>query len=152
VWGTPPPRLHPCTFNTETRLRWEAFFPPCLQIILFGFLGIVLMQWAIDRQLGERRSLLLFVVFLGAAVFFGMRAVSLNDGSAHSEPVITKTKAHAWTPGVMTNLIEQHRCARCHIQDSDDSDNDGDHGNDVRALSYFAVQNSFPGPADRPRR
>jgi hypothetical protein len=56
----------------------EAFFPPWLQIILFGFLTIVLMQWAIDRQLGERRSLLLFVVFLGTAVFFGVRAVSLT--------------------------------------------------------------------------
>jgi hypothetical protein len=87
----------------------EAFFPPWLQIILFGFLGIVLMQWAIERQLGERRSLLLFVVFLGAAVFFGMRAVSLGMALRHSEPVITKTNAHTWTPDVVTNLIEQHR-------------------------------------------
>jgi ribosomal protein S27AE len=27
--------------------------------------------------------------------------------------MITKTNAHAWTPDVVTNLIEQHRCARC---------------------------------------
>jgi hypothetical protein len=53
-----------------------AFFPPWLQIILFGFLGIVLMQWAIDRQL-ERRGLLLFVIFLTAAVFFSVSAISL---------------------------------------------------------------------------
>jgi hypothetical protein len=56
----------------------QAFFPPWLQIILFGFLGIVLMQWAIDRQLGERRGFLLFVIFLAAAVFFSVRAVSLT--------------------------------------------------------------------------
>ena len=26
----------------------EAFFPPWLQIILFGYVGIVLMDWAIE--------------------------------------------------------------------------------------------------------
>jgi hypothetical protein len=53
-----------------------AFFPPWLQIILFGYLGIVLMQWAIDRLL-ERRGVLLFVIYLAAAVFFTVRAVSM---------------------------------------------------------------------------
>jgi hypothetical protein len=53
-----------------------AFFPPWLQIILFGYLGVVLMQWAINR-LFERRSVLLFVIYLAAAVFFTARAVSM---------------------------------------------------------------------------
>ncbi len=53
-----------------------AFLPPWLQIILFGFLGIVLMQWAINTLL-ERRAVLLFVIYLAAAVFFTVRAVTM---------------------------------------------------------------------------
>ena len=53
-----------------------AFFPPWLQIILFGYLGIVLMQWAMNK-LAERRGFLLFVIYLAAAVFFTIRSVFL---------------------------------------------------------------------------
>jgi hypothetical protein len=64
VWGTFSSETSSLHFQYRDPLAVvEAFFPPCLQIILFDFLGIVLMQWAIDRQLGERRSVLLFVVF-----------------------------------------------------------------------------------------
>jgi hypothetical protein len=54
----------------------EAFVPAWLQIVVFGYLGIVLMQWAMER-LSERRGLFLFVIYLAAAVFFTVRAVFL---------------------------------------------------------------------------
>jgi hypothetical protein len=54
----------------------EAFFPPSLQIILFAYLGIVLMEWAIEKM-AERSGFLLFLIYLAAAVFFTTRAVLL---------------------------------------------------------------------------
>ena len=54
----------------------EAFFPFWLQIILFGYLGIVLMEWAMEK-LPEPRGLPLFVIYLVAAVVFIVRAVML---------------------------------------------------------------------------
>jgi hypothetical protein len=54
----------------------EAFFPPWVQIILFGFVGFVLMDWAMER-LSEHRGLVRFLIYLTTAVVFSCRAAAL---------------------------------------------------------------------------
>ena len=54
----------------------EALFPPWLQIVLFGFVGVVLMEWAMER-LAEHRGLLRFLIYLTTAVVFSFRATAL---------------------------------------------------------------------------
>ena len=47
--------------------------PPWLQVVIFGYLSVVLMTWGADK-FKERRSLLLAVVYLAAALLFGLQA------------------------------------------------------------------------------
>jgi len=47
--------------------------PPWLQVVLFGYLSVVLMTWGADK-FKERRSLLLAVIYVAAALFFGLQA------------------------------------------------------------------------------
>jgi hypothetical protein len=47
--------------------------PPWLQVVLFGYLSVVLMTWSADK-FKERRNLLLAVIYVAAALFFGLQA------------------------------------------------------------------------------
>jgi hypothetical protein len=47
--------------------------PPWLQVVIFGYLSVVLMTSTVDK-FRERRSLLLAVAYLVVAVLFGLRA------------------------------------------------------------------------------
>jgi hypothetical protein len=54
--------------------------PPWLQVVIFGYLSVMLMTWGVEK-FSERQGLLLAVVYLPAAVFFCVQATS-SFGSA----------------------------------------------------------------------
>jgi hypothetical protein len=67
------PRARTMTLIRSFTSLVDQTVPPWLQVVVFGYLSVVLMTSTVDK-FRERRSLLLAVAYLAVAVLFGLRA------------------------------------------------------------------------------